>query len=70
MTLDQCKAYAQRKADSQGKALVILNLNPFNALYVVREYDARFDGVTVDGVTTRPRDLVCIVRPQAIEGAQ
>ena len=66
MTLDQCKAYAQRKADSQGQALVILNLNKFNPLYVVRQYDARFDGVVVDGVTTLPRDLVCVVRPQPI----
>ena len=54
MTLDQCKAYAQRQADSQGNALVILNLNPFTPLFVV---------------ATKPRDLVCIVRPQ-VEAAK
>ena len=40
MTLDQCKLYAQRQANSQGVALMILNLNRFNPLYVVRHYRA------------------------------
>jgi hypothetical protein len=68
-TLDQFKAETQKRANALGKALVILNLNPYSALYVMREYSARFDGVMVDGVVTLPRDLVCIVRPQ-VEAAQ
>jgi len=40
VTLDQCKLYAQRQANSQGVALAIWNLNRFNPLYVVRDYRA------------------------------
>jgi hypothetical protein len=40
MTLDQCKLYAQRQANSQGIAMTIWNLNQFNPLYVVRNHRA------------------------------
>jgi hypothetical protein len=48
---------AQRTANREGKPMAVLNLNPFGALYVVRDYDPSMLG----------RELVSIVGPQGQE---
>lgn len=45
---------AQRTANREGKAMAVLNLNPFGALYVVREYSPGMLGP----------DLVSIIAPE------
>lgn len=37
MTRDQTIAVAQRQADRMGKTLLVLNLNPFGSLWVIRD---------------------------------
>jgi hypothetical protein len=40
-TLLKTVARAKLQADREGKALLVLNLNPFGAMWVIREYDER-----------------------------
>jgi len=39
-TLDSIKRMAQREANRDNRTVGILNLNPYNPLYVIREMDA------------------------------
>jgi hypothetical protein len=38
MNRDETLALAQREANRAGKHLLVLNLNPFGSMWVVREY--------------------------------
>jgi hypothetical protein len=53
--LEQVRQLAKRDATRCGRPLAILNLNPFNPLYVVREIPK----------ATRPGELIEIVQPEA-----
>jgi hypothetical protein len=44
MTRERAMMLAQRSADHVNQPMAVLNLNPFGALYVIREWDDRFDG--------------------------
>jgi hypothetical protein len=57
MTKQAAIELAQRTANREGKPMTVLNLNPFGALYVVRDYDPSILG----------RELVTIVGPQGGE---
>jgi hypothetical protein len=39
--LDKAKTMAQREADKTHRTMLVLNLNPFSPLYVVREWSQR-----------------------------
>jgi hypothetical protein len=54
MTKKDALDLAQRTANREGKPMAVLNLNPFNPLYVVREYDPRMLGP----------DLISIIAPE------
>jgi hypothetical protein len=41
MTRDETLALAQREANRTGKHLLVLNLNPFGSMWVIREYENR-----------------------------
>lgn len=41
MTKPTALAMAQREANRTGKHLLVLNLNPFGSMWVVREYENR-----------------------------
>jgi hypothetical protein len=55
MSKERAIADAQRSANREGKAMVVLNLNQFSPLYVVRDFDTRYEG---------DRQLVAVVQPQ------
>jgi hypothetical protein len=40
--LERITADAQRDANRNGVSMAILNLNPFNPMYVIRSWDDRF----------------------------
>jgi hypothetical protein len=44
MTKARAIELAQRSADHVNRPMAVLNLNPYGALYVIREWDDRFDG--------------------------
>ena len=41
MTKAQVIAKAKRDVEQNGKPLMVLNLNPYGALYVIRDFDER-----------------------------
>ena len=41
MNKHEALAMAQREADRTGKHLLVLNLNPFGSMWVVRDYENR-----------------------------
>ena len=53
-SLDKAKALAQRDADAVEQPMIVLNLNPFSPMYVVRDWfkDA-----------SKHRNFVCEIRP-------
>jgi len=55
-SLEQARAMAQRYANSQQKPYIVLNLNPYSPLYVVREYGGHYMGRNV-------YELVEVVQP-------
>jgi hypothetical protein len=57
MTKKAAIELAQRTANREGKPMAVLNLNPFGALYVVRDYNP----------SMLSRELVAIVGPQGGE---
>jgi hypothetical protein len=50
---DQAIALAQREANRERRAMMVLNLNPYSPLYVVREY------------SEKAKDVIAVVEPQA-----
>jgi hypothetical protein len=52
--LDKAKAMAQREADKSRRTMLVLNINPFSPLYVVREWSQR---------TRDSRDFVAEIEP-------
>jgi hypothetical protein len=52
--LEQVKAMAQREADRQHRTMLVLNLNPFSPLYVVRDWSQK---------ARDSKDFVCEVEP-------
>jgi hypothetical protein len=44
MTKQDAIALAQRTANREGKPMAVLNLNAFSPIYVVRDWDNRFNG--------------------------
>jgi hypothetical protein len=53
-SLDKIKTMAQREADKSRRTMLVLNLNPFSPLYVVREWSQR---------ARDSRDFVCEIEP-------
>lgn len=53
-TLEQVKAMAQREADKEHRTMLVLNLNPFRPLYVVREWSQK---------ARDSKDFVCEIEP-------
>lgn len=56
MTLERIKVMAQRDANRTGDKLAILNLNRFNPMYVIRNWNDKFQG---------DPQLVMVVNPEA-----
>jgi hypothetical protein len=54
MTKEQILKRAQLDANREGKVVAVLNLNPYSPLYVIRQWDDRYQG---------HRDLVAKVCP-------
>jgi hypothetical protein len=44
MTKERILAQAQRDANREGRPMAVLNLNPYSPLYVIREWDQRYEG--------------------------
>jgi hypothetical protein len=60
MNKHEALTMAQREASRTGKHLLVLNLNPFGSMWVVREYEnqlAKERGVWI--VSPEPGDLQC-----------
>jgi hypothetical protein len=55
MTKQDVIQQAQRTANREGKPMAVLNLNVFSPLYVIRDWDNRFNG---------QRELVVRIDPQ------
>lgn len=55
MTEAQATLNAQRAANREGRAMCVLNLNPYSPLYVVREHNT---------VCATPKGLVVVCYPE------
>ena len=60
MTKTRAIEYALKAANASGRAMMVLNFNPYSPLYVVREWR--------DGADSS-RDFVCRVEPNDIRSA-
>ena len=52
--LDKVKAMAQRDADREHRTMLVLNLNPYRPLYVVRDWSQR---------ARDSKEFVCEIEP-------